>query len=72
MFSKSEQNDQNFKRKWNTWGSEAVDTMEKVSHKKCKNPIEYRAWINDKGKGGGKNPETWADPPPPADKGPGK
>lgn len=71
VFSKSENNDQTEKRKWNTWGSEAVDAMVKVSHKQLKNPKEYADWRNDKGKGGGKNPETWADPPP-ADKETGK
>ncbi len=72
VYSKSEANDQNFKRKWNTWGSEVVEAMRKVSHTNWQKPPEFRKFANDKGKGGGKNPLTWADPPPAEPKEAGK
>jgi hypothetical protein len=65
VFSKQNGSDQPAKRKWNIWGSEVVEAMQKVSHaSKPKNPEEFRKWLNDKGEGGGKNPKTWMDPPP--------
>jgi hypothetical protein len=65
-FSKSEANDNNAKRSWNIWGSEVVDGMKKLSRQSFEKPPEFRKWFNNKNEGGGKNPRTWADPPPDA------
>lgn len=63
VFSKSEANDQPAKRRWNIWGTEVVEAMQKVSKTNWTKPPEFRKWFNDKGEGGGKNPRTWADAP---------
>ncbi|MCK6480920.1 MAG: hypothetical protein HUU06_13795 [Planctomycetaceae bacterium] len=64
VFSKSEANDQPAKRRWNIWGTEVVEAMQKVTHTSWTKPPEFRKWFNDKGEGGGKNPRTWADAEP--------
>jgi hypothetical protein len=61
VFSGSEKNDTNMKRKWNIWGTDVVDAMKKLSKQNCANPIEFRKWFNNKEEGGGKNPRTWRD-----------
>lgn len=61
VFSGSEKNDTNMKRKWNIWGTDVVDAMKKLSRQNCANPIEFRKWFNNKEEGGGKNPKTWRD-----------
>jgi hypothetical protein len=63
VFSKSEANDPVGKRRWNIWGEDVVEAMQKVSHKGFTKPPDFRKWFNDKKTGGGKNPRTWADPP---------
>lgn len=62
VFSKSEGNDAKAKQRWNTWGTEVVEAMQKVSRTNFTKPPEFRKWLNEKGEGGGKNPRTWADP----------
>jgi len=61
VYSGSEKNDTNMKRRWNIWGSDVVDAMKKLSKQNCANPIEFRKWFNSKDEGGGKNPKTWKD-----------
>ena len=63
VFSSSEANDNNAKKKWNTWGSDVLEALEKLSRVKKANPKEYRTWYNSKDPGGGKHPKTWEDPP---------
>ena len=63
VFSSSEANDNNAKKKWNTWGSDVLEALEKLSRVKKANPKEYRTWFNNKDPGGGKHPKTWEDPP---------
>ena len=62
VYSKSEANDVNMKRKWNIWGTEVVEAMQKVTGQNFTKPPEFRRWLNNKDPGGGKNPKTWADP----------
>ena len=64
VFSKSEANDQPAKRRWNIWGTEVVEAMQKVTKTSWTKPPEFRKWFNDKNEGGGKNPRTWADTEP--------
>ena len=68
VFSKSEANDQPAKRRWNIWGTDVVEALQKVSRQNWQKPTEFRKWFNDKGEKGGKNPKAWADDPPPAPK----
>jgi hypothetical protein len=64
VFSKSEANDQPAKRRWNIWGTEVVEAMQKLTRQSYTKPTEFRSWLNKKEEGGGKNPRTWADAPP--------
>jgi hypothetical protein len=61
VYSGSEKNDTNMKRRWNIWGTDVVEAMRKLSKQNCANPIEFRKWFNNKEEGGGKNPKTWKD-----------
>jgi hypothetical protein len=62
VHSKAEDNDNTAKRRWNTWGSECIDAMQKLSGKTdLKTPAEFRKWLQNKDPGGGKHPKTWAD-----------
>ena len=63
VFSSSEANDSNAKKRWNTWGSDVLEAIEKLSRVKKANPTEYGVWFRNKDPGGGKHPKTWEDPP---------
>jgi hypothetical protein len=63
VYSKSQANDNAAKRKWNIWGTEVIEAMKAVSHQNFADPVKFRAWLNDKGANGGKNPKAWADEP---------
>jgi hypothetical protein len=64
VYSKVQGNDTPSKRKWNSWGTDAVDAMKKLARfTKETTPIEFRKWFNDKGPNGGKNPKAWPDEP---------
>lgn len=63
VFSSSEANDSNAKKRWNTWGSDVLEAIEKLTRVKKANPTEYGVWFRNKDPGGGKHPKTWEDPP---------
>ena len=63
VWRSSEANDSNAKKKWNTWGSDVLEAIEKLSRKKLANPDDYEKWMRNKDPGGGKHPKTWEDPP---------
>jgi len=69
VWSSSEANDSNAKKKWNTWGSDVLEAIEKLSRVKKANPVEYGVWFRSKDAGGGKHPKTWEDPPKEDEKG---
>jgi hypothetical protein len=63
VYSKQNANDQNAKKQWTQWGTDAIDALKALSRTNFAKPPEFREWFNNKDKGGGKNPRTWADEP---------
>ncbi len=64
VFNAQNGNDPAAKRRWNIWGEDVVEAMQKLSRQNWTKPPEFRTWFNEKDPGGGKNPKTWADPEP--------
>ncbi|HEU4395398.1 MAG TPA: HEAT repeat domain-containing protein [Planctomycetota bacterium] len=63
VWNASENSDSNAKKKWNTWGSDVIEAIEKLSRVKKANLGEYDRWLRDRDPGGFKHPKTWEDPP---------
>jgi hypothetical protein len=56
---KAEANDNAAKKRWQIFGESVVAALQKLSRQTFQKLPEFRAWLNNKDAGGGKNPQTW-------------